>query len=268
MLHKGKASSHSGRATHAFTLIELLVVIAIIAILASLLLPTLSKSKAAAVKTECRGNLRDIGLGLRMALDEADAYPMSFETSVQTFNEIYGLLQMDDWKIVIAPHVGIHDDSRSSHLNARKLRCPQILVTGDGGRGNGQYAYNGSGTAKLQSTNDLGIGGAEWNKPTPESRVVSPATMIAVGDVAPGWAQSPPPGFPPGKTFSSSGVFDVSSTNLSKWPGTSHNGQANMLFCDGHVESARQTNWVSSSETARRRWNNDHEPHRETWGRP
>src|SRR5438034_11785122 len=94
--HKSKRSFQRGRATRAFTLIELLVVIAIIAILTSLLLPTLSKSKPAAVQTECRGNLRDIGLGLRMALDEADAYPMSFGTSVQTFNEIYGLLQMDE----------------------------------------------------------------------------------------------------------------------------------------------------------------------------
>ena len=51
------------------------------------------------------------------------------------------------------------------------------------------------------------------------------------------------------------------------WPGTTHNGQANMLFCDGHVESARQTNWVSVSDTARRRWNNDHEPHPESWER-
>jgi hypothetical protein len=38
-----------------------------------------------------------------------------------------------------------------------------------------------------------------------------------------------------------------------------------MVFCDGHSEYARQTNWVTPTISARRRWNNDNEPHQETW---
>ena len=86
-----------------------------------------------------------------------------------------------------------------------------------------------------------------------ESQVVDPSDMIAIGDLT----DHPQ-------------VFTITNTpdSLMPYPGAPagrHSGGSNMVFCEGGMEFAKQKRWVELTDTARRRWNNDHEPQAETW---
>src|SRR5512140_931547 len=61
--------------TRAFTLLELLVVIAVIVLLAALLLPVLSKTRAQGQSASCKNRLRQIGLSLAMYFADHHYYP-------------------------------------------------------------------------------------------------------------------------------------------------------------------------------------------------
>ena len=72
-----------------FTLVELLVVIGIIALLIAILLPTLSKARESARRTECASNLRQVGIAVRFyALDSRDQVPLGYRTGTKQFNSM------------------------------------------------------------------------------------------------------------------------------------------------------------------------------------
>ena len=66
-----------------FTLIELLVVVAIIAILASLLLPSLGRARKSAIQISCLSNMKQLVLILSYYYDDNDYYPKSTDSAAE-----------------------------------------------------------------------------------------------------------------------------------------------------------------------------------------
>ena len=259
-----------------FTLVELLVVIAVIAILAALLLPALAKAKASAKSAACKSNLRQLGLALTMYVNDYEKYPGNGAMySGNTFQGIWatGL----NW---LNPYVGGHYDPNDVNSRfyamggpSRVFNCPAVpprYMPGLFGAPGVNvydlgYGYNELGTGWKNGKLRLGLGFTMdlddlWlisggiGQPlgrrhyTTPGDVRNPGDLIAIGDGS-YWLSPNRP----------DGIQNQGSVTAP------HNRGANMAICDGHVENAKRKTWVEESESARRRWNNDHQPHPETW---
>jgi len=266
--------NNSCHSNGGFTLIELLVVIAVIAILAALLLPTLSRAKSSAKSAACKNNLRQQGLALIMYVDDYGKYPGNtayYDGSRLLTFAGRGMIWLKAYFIAIyKPSVGVHYDVLIPNYRD-VFNCPARRFSYDPTDGKSilyeqGYGYNALGTAwHGTSQGALGLGRIWRGRTDFDGRVISdetlevsplivqaPSEMIAIADTEHEWADAISPYFLPEDNH----FFSI---------GNLHNGGANAVFCDGHVEYAKQSKWVEASETARKRWNNDNEPHPETW---
>src|SRR5688572_23736508 len=79
------------RPLSAFTLVELLVVIGIIALLISILLPSLNRAREAAKRTQCLSNLRSIGQMLNMYANQFNGFiPVGYRGAGSTGIGVFG----------------------------------------------------------------------------------------------------------------------------------------------------------------------------------
>jgi prepilin-type processing-associated H-X9-DG protein len=129
------------------------------------------------------------------------------------------------------------------------------------------YGYNVQGMSARTDTNSLGLGGQYvWSAshypapPVGEADVVSPTQMMAIGDGLKGGNGVVEDG--DNWLWRSSGVAGYSGSTAHAY--ARHQGKANVVFCDGHVESPTlQFLFADTRDAALIRWNRDHQPHRE-----
>jgi prepilin-type processing-associated H-X9-DG protein len=235
----------------AFTLVELLVVFAIVAILAALLLSAIPQAKIRAQRIQCANNLLQLGLGLQVFLSNDKGYPSGYQNTNEDYPGFWGL-QLE------VGGLGISNPETNFYFKGIWL-CPtaqeqiraareEINLPADEIDSYGYNAYGVGGNFTnspgllghlIPHTEFAGIG---------ESEVVAPSEMMAIGDSLNG----------------SSYIWRSPHLARAKTPPARHQGIANMVFCDGHVESPTlQFLFADTSDEALSRWNRDHQPHRE-----
>jgi prepilin-type N-terminal cleavage/methylation domain-containing protein/prepilin-type processing-associated H-X9-DG protein len=208
----------------AFTLTELLVVIAVISILAGLLLPALSDSKAASRRIQCVSNLRQMGVVADLYVDDnAGSYPIAY-----CYLQEGGVTYYQCWDLTTVygnPNTVIAGVLWQSQTILQIQQCPSFTGAADW-LSDPYTGYN-------YNTSFIGHGQYEsFPEPAKDSDMPHPSRTALFGDGqyaagADKFMRAPWPN-PGDEDFAG------------RWSGTQgfrHQQLSNAAFCDGHAES-------------------------------
>ena len=187
-----------------FTLVELLVVLAVIALLAAILLPALSKAKESARTTQCLNQMRQLGLAVRLYVDEnGDAFPRSEHSAFAS-----GQLP---WERSLAPLLG---SSTTAWTNLLKglYHCPSDKRTTP-------WSYGLNVYYELGPDDDYTGKPQTWRRPT---QVPRPSATVLFAE-----NNSRADHLMPEFWYSQADAVDLASTR--------HKERASYTFVDGHA---------------------------------
>ena len=215
--------------TAAFTLIELLVVIAIIAILASMLLPALSKARGKARDTSCRNILKTWSTCVVLYMDENnDYFPQLYYSKNTTLSDSWmsSLMELVNVDIVNLYAAGSYVQT-NMFCPSEALELPYYY------RPNRiSYGYNVSFLKESQKSY-----GGVYGYGCKLQRIKFPTYMIVIGGN--GFAQGHK-NIAPCIAYDIGGSYD---------PTDRHDGKCNISFADGHVDGIMKSALMYQTST-------------------